>query len=311
MSEAVFRLAYNGEAVSDGEMDVADLAPALIGVSQLLKAAGRVVDGDGADIRVRVKSTRDACFEVLLNVIVPDATAAWALWKTPDVQAAATLLSLVGITGIGTVGGAIGLVRRMKGRQPSRLIAASPGNVAIEIDGDRFEVPDMVARIAMDAGVRAALERVVSEPLERDGIETVEIGGGGTTATIEKSEAPYFRALPLGAPDEFVSRHTKAFSIVTLSFKTGQKWRLSDGASPRLVAMSDANFIARVESSQEAFAKGDILVCEVVETSRRTTTGFKSDYEIVRVIEHRRAFKDTPLFESPSDASPTGGAPSA
>jgi hypothetical protein len=59
--------------------------------------------------------------------------------------------------------------------------------------------------------------------------------------------------------------------------------------------MSDADFQARVDASQEAFAKGDLLVCEVVETSRRTATGFRSDYEIVRVKEHRRALADPGL----------------
>jgi hypothetical protein len=35
VSEAVFKLTYDGEALRDGEMDVADLAPALLGIGEL------------------------------------------------------------------------------------------------------------------------------------------------------------------------------------------------------------------------------------------------------------------------------------
>ncbi|MEO8926386.1 MAG: hypothetical protein ABI306_04410 [Caulobacteraceae bacterium] len=308
MSEAAFRLAYDGDAVRDGAMDIADLAPALMGMAQLLKAAGRVVDGDAAEITVRVQSIKDACFEIWLTLAVDGVKGAWNIFKTQDVQASAVLLGLLGIT---AKDGAIALIRRLKGKRPDRVIPARPGFVSMQLDGDSFEVPDMVARLALDAAVRAAFEKVVAEPLQKDGIEAVTLGEPSNGARVEKSEGDYFKETPT-APDEFVSRHTKPFSILTLSFKRGQKWRLNDGASPRLVKMSDDDFQSRVDASQESFSKGDILVCDVVETSRRTASGaFKSDYEIVRVKEHRRAFADPGFnLDEPLDALPRGPLPS-
>jgi hypothetical protein len=294
MSEAVFRLAYDGYAVSEGEMDVADLAPALLGLAQLLKAAGRVVDGDGAEISVRVKSTQHACFEVWLTVVVDSAKAGWSFLKTPDGQAAATLVQVLGLSGLGLGGGAIALVRKLKGRRPER-VSVSGDTVKLQIDGDEFEVPDAVARVALDPGVRAALEKVVAEPLEKEGIASVTLGEATSGQTIDKAEGGYFRAVAAATTDEFTSRYTKAFSIVTLSFKSGQKWRLNDGRANPLVTVSDADFQAKVDAGLESFAKGDILVCEVIERASRTATGFKAEYEIVRVVEHRKVQPPTGL----------------
>jgi hypothetical protein len=303
MSEAVFRLAYDGEAVRDGEMDVADLAPALLGLAQLLKAAGRVVEGDDAEISVRVKTTRDACFEVWLTLAVQNGKIAWAFLKSSDGQAALGLLGLLGFVGLDgktVAGGAVGVVRWLKGRRPQR-VSVGGDTVRLEVDGDTIEVPDAVARLALDPAVRSALEKVVAEPLEKDGITSVSLGDASTGQTIDKEEAAYFRAMPGGASDEFTSRFTKAFSIVTLSFKPGQKWRLNDGHSNPLVTVSDADFQAKVDAGLESFAKGDILVCEVVERAARTASGFKSEYEIVKVLEHRKVQPLTSMFD---DASP-------
>jgi hypothetical protein len=298
MSEATFRLAYDGEAVRNGEMEVSDLAPALLGMAQLLKATARLIDGEDADVSVRVKTTKDACFEVWLALSLDSVSAAWNLAQTPGGAAALAILSFLGINAPGVAkaaaGGAIGLVRSFKGRRPD-ISLASPGNVAIVLDGVRIEVPDTIARLALDAGVRAALEKVISAPLERDGIESVSLGDGPESQKIEKAEGGYFRALTTSADDEFVSRHTKAFAIQTLSFKPGQKWRLHDGHAPVSVTMSDDNFQAKVDAGIESFAKGDILVCEVVESSRKTATGFRSDYEVVSVREHRHSVPD-PVF---------------
>ena len=295
VSEAVFRIAYDGEAVRDGEMEVSDLAPALLGIAQMLKAAGTVLEGEQSQVSVKVKSTREGSFEVWLTVAVEAGKGAWAFWKNPEVQAAAQLAQVIGLSGIGVGTGAIEIVRKLKGRKPKAVVEASPGMVSLEVDGVMLEVPEISARVALDPAFRSALEKVISDPLDKDGFDVVMIGPQSGASRIEKTEADYYRAPGNNQADEFVSRHTKAFSIVSLSFKPGQKWKLSDGGAIRHVKMSDRDFGGRVDRSEVAFAKGDILVCEVVETSRRTESGFKSDYEIVKVVDHRKATPEPPL----------------
>lgn len=81
----------------------------------------------------------------------------------------------------------------------------------------------------------------------------------------------------------------KVFSIVDLSFRPDKKWRLSDGhGNPVPVGVTDRDFLARVADGQVLFASNDLLVCDVIETIRRTPKGIKSDYAIVRVLDHRR-----------------------
>jgi hypothetical protein len=58
MSHAEFSLKYDGSAVDAGTMDVRDLAPALLGVGQLIEAASRVVNGENSAVKVKIKTTR-------------------------------------------------------------------------------------------------------------------------------------------------------------------------------------------------------------------------------------------------------------
>lgn len=302
MSEAAFQLVYDGDAVRDGEMEVSDLAPALLGMGQVVKAAARIADGDDVNVSIRVKAYREGSFEVWLSLAVDGASEFWKFWKSSDGQAALSLLEALGIigTGIGTsTVGLIKLVRWMGGRQPDQIERKSDDSVDVTIDGVTINVQAIVFQMAFDPNVRSGLEKVVAEPLDKDGIDIVRFGSGETSEQIPKSERHSFRSPLMSEGDEFVSRHTKAFSIVTLSFKPGQKWKLHDGhGTARSVTMLDQDFVGRVERSEERFAKGDLLICDVIERSRRTATGFKSEYEVVKVIEHRPAQTQPRLSDS-------------
>ena len=296
MSEAIFRLVYDGEALRDGEMDVADLAPALMGIAQLLKASGRVLYGDDGDVSVRVRTMQDGSFDVHLTAVVRKLGSLWALQKSPDAQAAEALLGVLGLTSANVISGAIGVVRALRGARP-RVLTSRPGFVRLEVDGISMEVPEVEARLTLDAGVRAALERVIVDPLDREGIDTVSFGAADPKARITLAEAAFFRAPIESDADEFASHYQKAFSIQSLSFKPDRKWRLSDGhGAAKLVQITDAEFEGRVQRNEIRFAKGDILICDVTERSWRTATGFKSEYEISKVLEHRPA-PEHPVFD--------------
>jgi hypothetical protein len=77
------------------------------------------------------------------------------------------------------------------------------------------------------------------------------------------------------------------FSIVALAFKDDNKWRLHDGGTTIHAAIEDAPFLARVDSNQENFAKGDILICKVRVRQWQTLQGAKTDYVVQEVMEHR------------------------
>lgn len=299
MSEASFSLAYDGPAVREGEMDLAELGPALIGLSQLLKAAGRATYGDEAVVSVRAKATREGSFEVLLNLGVQGGHMLWEFWKQPDVQAAATLLGLLGLTG---KDGAVQAIKALRGARPRKPERLEDGDVRIEAaDGTVLVIPEPSLRLALDPTVRQALQRVVVQPLETDGIDTVKIGSGSSRVTITESEVDAFRQLPDTEDDQFVSRFQKPFKIVSLHFTSGRKWRLHDGRATRLVAIEDDEFNARVDRNEERFAKGDLLICEVEEISVRAGSDFSSHYVIKRVIEHRPA----PVGQPELDINPT------
>ncbi|MCZ8194993.1 hypothetical protein [Brevundimonas sp.] len=290
MSQAHFNLIYDGPDLVAGEMDVADLAPALLAMGEFVKASARAVYGSDVQVSVKVKATNTGSFEVVFAMAVEAAGSAWEFWKKDDTRAAADLLGLLGFTGTVGVAGVIWAVKKLAGR-PARLRpAATPGSIELETPDGVILIPEGVGRIVVDRAARAALERLVAEPLARDGIDRVVFSDGRGSQEIREAEADAFRAPIQIEDDEFVSRYTRAFSIVSIHFGEGRKWRLSDGRGPpKQIAIEDPLFNRQVAANQIRFAKGDVLICDVVETSRRTATGFKSEFEIVKVVEHRPA----------------------
>lgn len=294
MSEATFVLAYDGPAVADGEMDVADLAPALMHLGRLLSAAAKVVDGDASHVSVKVKATREGSFEIDLSLAMSALMHTWKWWKGDDVQAASALISLLGVSGTGVTVSLIKFVRFLSGRRPKEARRLEKDQVEVLIEGAdgtpvSLTVPLAVYQLAKDQQVRSALAGVVADPLDKDGIDTVRFGPKGMGVEIHKEEAFAFRApIELDA-ETFVNRYQRAFSIVSLSFKDGQKWRLNDGHGPKSVTVLDQEFVDRVNRNEIRFAKGDILICEVIERAHLSEKGLKAEYEIVKVIEHQIA----------------------
>jgi hypothetical protein len=91
-----------------------------------------------------------------------------------------------------------------------------------------------------------------------------------------------------------------SFSIVSLTFKEDNKWRLFDGNATIHAIMEDADFLARVDQNMETFAKNDILVCQVRIKQWQSNKGVKTEYLVEKVLEHRQAWRQLkiPLIQS-------------
>lgn len=278
-------------------MDVRDLAPALLAVGQLFEAANKVLHGENSSARIRIRTVSPGSFAVGLDVGVSFLTSLRDMLSGTDATAAANLITLLTF-GISIPIGAIRLTKLLGGKRPTAISRLPEGLAVVEINGQKIEVDEPVVRLALDVNVRLALERVIAEPLAKEGIDVVEIEGGGHSERIEKSEAYFFLMPPDREAGVFESRYRGPFSIVNLSFKEGNKWRLHDGNSALNATVIDQSFLDRVNRNEVSFSKGDILICDVKVITRQEPKGLKAEYFIERVIEHRRETnRQSSLFE--------------
>lgn len=295
MTQAHFSLTYDGPAVRDGEIDVTDLAPALLALGQAVKATGKIVLGPDADVSLKVRTTKTGSFEVLMSAVTNgDVGLAWTIikqfYQTEDVQTAKAVVEtlLMGGTGAGAAtAGVVKFLKWRKGRPIEKQESLPNGAVKVTIENVEIILAPGVLEAARDPVVRSGIEKAIATPLEKDGIDVVKFAGEtGEPVVVDKSERVHFLSAGV-SESEFTSVYDKVFSIVTLSFKTGNKWKLHDGQGARNVTILDEEFLNRIDKGLARFAKGDLLVCQVRETAVRTDGGFKSQYEILKVIEHR------------------------
>ena len=62
-------LGFDGEALRNHEMDVKELAPALISFAEMIEEADRVLNNGEHKIDIKVKAFQPGSFEVLLQVL--------------------------------------------------------------------------------------------------------------------------------------------------------------------------------------------------------------------------------------------------
>lgn len=300
MSRASTSIAYDGPILKDGTMDVRDLAPALLAVGQLVDAANAVLNGDTARVSVKVRAAEVGSFEISFDVIQTLGEHLIAILNGRDVTAANALCGLI-FGSISTTGGVIWLIKKCRGRNPSKIEKVTEQNVRLVFEGEAIEIPFALLRLYQSIPVRAAAQQLVEEPLRREGIESFEVRENkDPVVRVEKAESFAFAKPEI--PDETLIDEVRrsAYSIISLAFKEDNKWRLHDGSNAISATIQDHEFQKKVDANQISFSKGDILLCDVRIVQRQTDQGLKTDYTVVRVIEHRLAARQLPLPFDPS-----------
>ncbi|MDP9581147.1 UNVERIFIED_ORG: hypothetical protein J2791_000428 [Burkholderia contaminans] len=293
-----FRVTYDGPALDSSEMDVRELAPALLAIGDLLEASTRALCGDQVRPRVNVRgSFKTGSFGI-------DFTLATSLLgrmrdllsgnESTALANAVTILTALGIAAPKARKGLFAVLKWLRGREIQR-VQMQNHTAMLHVDGEQLEIDLSVLTLLRDVGVRQATEHVLA-PLARDGIVIFATGTDTEVVeTITRDEIAWFHA-PGQTDALLLDEHRKmAFSIVSLAFKDDNKWRLYDGASTIHAAITDAGFLSRVNNSQISFSKGDVLVCNVRMQQWQTSDGAKTEYEVTDVLEHRPAGRQIPL----------------
>ena len=295
MSRETLTIAYDGLALRDGAMDVRDLAPALLGLGQLMDAANVSLNGNAAQIQLQVRATEPGSFQISFELI-QNWRQTLQFFATPEASGATNLLTLV--LGVPTVGtGLVWLTKKLKGRQPDKAEKLAKNAIQITVGTETLVVSLDSMRLYQDVAVRTALQKVVEEPLKRDGVESFRVVKNGmVTDEVSKAESVFFSKPSI--EDEVLVDEIRraAFSIISLAFKEDNKWRLYDGNTQINALIEDREFLDLVDTNQVSFTKGDILMCDVRVKQLRATEGLKTDYTVQRVIEHRLAARQLPLL---------------
>lgn len=294
---ANFQIIYAGTALETNEMDVRELAPALVAVADLLEEANFIINGGGSKINVNVHgSFKSGSFGIDFVVIHAIYQSIMTILNSEGMTAANNLLGLLGLKDVGK--GLVGFLKRLKNRKIQKIENIDSERIRIYITHqDTIDIDPRVLDLYKSPRVRNALEKVIAQPLSRTGIDEfrTSFNDGNESVVVKKEEREYFEMPLLG--DEVLGENvTDAYlQVVSLSFKEDNKWRFSRGETVFYALVEDKSFLDRIDKNEERFTKDDILKVKLYTRDVLTGSGFKTEYKIVEVLEHRNAARQLRL----------------
>ncbi|WP_222267420.1 hypothetical protein [Modestobacter marinus] len=294
MADEQFLITYDGPALATSRMDVRLLAPALIGMADVIQVSNRVMNPGAPNPGLHIEATRPGSFSV--ELILMDA--AGVVDRMIDFLAGdVSTATANGLAMLTAASGALMLLKRLARRKIRSQEEVRPGWVRITFsDSTTIEVPSASIALAEDLEFRRAANEMV-EPLRRGGIEVVSISRQDEELVrVVEDDLPGFD-IPL-AGDALLSDQTRqvALRLLNVAFVPGNKWRVSDGDRDLFVGVGDLSFLERVETNQETFSAGDILRCQLrTQQFQQPNGAIRNEHTVVRVLEHIRGPRAVPL----------------
>lgn len=295
MSSKTLYIAYDGPALASHEMDVRELAPALLALSTLFEEANTALNRDRAKISLNVKgSFKTGSFGFDLSVAQDLIQSLLTFGSRPDVQSASSIATLLGFSVIGGVKGLIQVIGWIRGRKIDK-IEIKDSIVTLYIGEEFLEIEEKVYQLLRNEKIRKAMEDAIKKPLEHEGIDSFGFSDsydGKTPLTIISKEDSVFYTAPTASPEDLgATEYETTLQIIGITFQDKNKWRFSDGISNTFYAdMLDRDFLAKIDSHAIFFGKGDIIRAQVRERKIIDTTGtMRAERAIIRVFEHRNA----------------------
>lgn len=180
-----FQLVFDGEDIRDGEMDVFALAPALLGVGELFRAADESLNGSDTVVTTAVKSDfKEGSFEIFLSVEQHLRDAAAVLLPTIPLLGANNLISAVIGTAVDkaqdkmkgvVVTGLFKLLDKLGGEKPKTIQhdEATKSSVFVMGSGNTIYVDQRTTHLYQDSKTMSSVNKVAL-PLRRPGITSLK-----------------------------------------------------------------------------------------------------------------------------------------
>ena len=295
MPKTNFTVKYDGDALANHEMDVAILAPALMGMQKVLDAL--VTESTEGEYRASLKIKGNAKAGSIEIELVTQAISNMKLLKDiiVDVFSHRDVVALATITTL--LVPLLNLIKKFGKRKPTKVEDMGDGNVKIYFDNDITIVDNHVYHVYNNFEVREAAYKAV-KPLEQEGIDSFVIYEK-YKKLVEVNKEDVSRFVPPSVADRMlVSEEITFLQIVTIKFNMNNKWQFTQGDSVINANIIDDDFIAKVRNGVP-FQDGDILKVKLQKEQYQEKGKLKTNYKILEVLDHQKAAQQQPFdFDS-------------
>lgn len=273
--QELLTLKYQGEGVSEGEMDAYEVAAAVRGFSDFTRLIGAASYGEDAEIKTTIRGFREGTFEIDLvyNLVSP--------------EFGGLISSTIGSPGdfLKLIRDCFDLIKHLRGKPPRHTRRAEPGIVNIENNhGVVIQADELVVNVVLDRKTGRAVQDFVKRPLARSADKIDIVSKHETVATAGRDDSEFFTEIETS---EKLAEHTvEVFLDIRTAVLEGEtKWRFHDGQRIITATIEDQAFLLRVAQG-ERFGKGDTLRVRLRATQRRIGGQLKADYVIEEILDH-------------------------
>ncbi|MDL2266765.1 hypothetical protein LJC46_02100 [Desulfovibrio sp. OttesenSCG-928-G15] len=301
MSQYAFYVAYDGPALESSQMDVRELAPALIALADAFDEANKILNGDRAEIHLDVKgSFKSGCFGIDLVGVQGVTNSILNFFGNIHLQDASAVAGLLGFSAGSAATSLIAAIRWMRGRKITKVDVEGK-NATIYIGDKYFRTEKAVIDMLHNTRIRKAFEAAIAAPLRKSGMQSFAVAAGEKEpfCIVEKEDAEYFLTPPINEELLDEKEYETSVQVVGVTFKDNNKWRFSDGTSHFYADMLDEIFLSKISKHEIAFAKDDILTVVMRERQSLADDEIKTERTVLKVLAHRTAALQLGLPISP------------
>jgi len=260
---------YDGPALAGHEMDVQDLAPALLALADIIQIANKKFNGDGADMRVLVNAdVEQRCFQIDLSLVQSVVEKAKGFFADDGVKSAVEIARDIGIV----AGSALSLFKLIKwlsgrGESGTKFQVTNEGGMTTLVDGkgNNVTVNQNVFLLASDPQVLERVKKVV-QPLQKPGYDTLSfVDGEEIVDTLTTEDARRANDLPntvLDSSHEDTSNIRGHIRIKSAQYEGAAKWSVMWGGRSIDVTM-EPNFVRGFQNNEIEAPPNTVLDVEM------------------------------------------------
>ena len=262
-------------------MDVSHLAPALLSLSDVVKAANLLANGEKAGIKILVNANLEQkCFELDIELVLTAWEKAKWLIEDKDIATAKEIAEWIGLV----LGPSLGLFQLIKWLRGKKIVSVTDvklgdGRNSVQIRVEGQSDPVSVAKTAYELYSNVSTRRKavdVLSPLREEGYDSLQFyKGNDVFAEFEKADVPETDSsdLPEVAPQNLHTSNIRAtVRIRKAAYEGTSKWTFIHKHAIQAL-IEDAEWLNRFQANQELAPPGSSLDVDMEEVYRTSENG--------------------------------------